>query len=113
MKFAVISAAGERVAIIDVNFGGTPAECLEAIKAGVTDWLNNTDAGKRIKEESDGEYTLQDLAESPNVFLSGTSLAAALYERGVKYMNIVFAGVDSELSNDGVTLESNLYQGEE
>lgn len=79
----------------------TSDEVMERICNAIADWVANTDEGKEMWEENDGEITMRDIADVSDV------INPQLTKEGLKNLSVFF---DHEFETDpqNFTLDSNL-----
>lgn len=105
---------GQRAIWINApHWQGNLSEFMEALKRGVTHWINTTNSGERIKAENGGVFTLADLAGyTPDCFLKATTLGGCLNDAGIILVTIKLIDTDIDAAIVGIDSDTNLYEGE-
>lgn len=103
------SISGFGVVTITSDVSKDPKVLIEKFKAGVTDWVNSTKAGKEIWDYSEGELNIGDLAG----YEQDESLADCLSEYGIRFEIDVLDGCGNVLPYDTVLANDADINGED
>jgi hypothetical protein len=104
---------GERAVYIEArSWQGSLADFIEALKKGVTQWINTRPEGQREWTRK-GAFTIAELAGyTPDCFLKGTSLGQCLNGAGIVMATIKLIDTDIDSAIVDADANTNLYEGE-
>lgn len=91
--------------ILQLNSHLDEAECLEAIKAATTQWINETESGKQLWSYSCKDLNIGDLASG--AAFEDPVFQDALKARGVEFVDCTLGDCDDAICFDEVLVKED------